>query len=496
MGVVVRSAPLPENLLPASRWRRLRPFLFVVSGAFLLACLGPQPPHPGLLIGAALCFLAVAPLVVAVPWQRFDSAVSVLPVVVYCSGVVLLRHSSGGVGTGFAALFLLPVVWQGVYGTRRSLALTCAVVCASAGGPILVIGGALYPAAAWRETAMLCLAAMGIGAVVHRIVDAVRRQHRVLVAVAQASHRLGNELDEVRRQISELTRDATGADRVILYHRADSTDVFDICLDGVEGGSVPFDDLPPAAGEAWETGSAVVSTEDAGGRVGSEWHQPILHDGTLVGLLSVRWDRVQHRGHDTATVMTLIASEASVALSRVDLLHKVADLARRDELTGLPNRRGWSEAVDAAGAMATRRTEVLSVAMLDLDHFKEFNDRHGHAAGDDLLRVAASAWSEVLRPGDVLARWGGEEFALLLPGTDEAEAILVIERLRQATPSGRTFSAGLVSRRCSPNRRPDMSELLGLADRALYRAKREGRARTCVEAAPETAGTLMFGRSW
>jgi GGDEF domain-containing protein len=94
---------------------------------------------------------------------------------------------------------------------------------------------------------------------------------------------------------------------------------------------------------------------------------------------------------------------------------------------------------------ARRDGVPLSVAILDLDHFKRFNDRYGHQAGDRLLKSATVVWSRMLRTTDLLCRYGGEEFSVLLPDATSDRAAEVLERLRQVTPQGQTFSAGLAS---------------------------------------------------
>jgi diguanylate cyclase (GGDEF)-like protein len=153
-------------------------------------------------------------------------------------------------------------------------------------------------------------------------------------------------------------------------------------------------------------------------------------------------------------------------------------LAREDALTGLPNRRAWSDELPAAIERARRDDVPLSVAMMDLDHFKKFNDGFGHQAGDRLLKTAASAWTAELRTIDQLARYGGEEFILLLPGVHVESAIEVLARLRAVTPLGQSFSAGLAVW----NGIETSDELIARADQALYVAKGAGRARTEVAA--------------
>jgi len=111
--------------------------------------------------------------------------------------------------------------------------------------------------------------------------------------------------------------------------------------------------------------------------------------------------------------------------------------------------------------------------MIDVDHFKAYNDAHGHLAGDELLRACASAWNLQLRPGDLLARYGGEEFAVLLHDCTLADARSALERLRYHTPAGITCSLGVSERQSH-----DVSdELVARADEALYNAKRTGRNR-------------------
>jgi diguanylate cyclase (GGDEF)-like protein len=155
-------------------------------------------------------------------------------------------------------------------------------------------------------------------------------------------------------------------------------------------------------------------------------------------------------------------------------------LSTIDELTGLQNRRAWSTQLPQAFEIARRAGTSLSIAMLDLDHFKQFNDEYGHQAGDQLLKNGCGAWLQQVRPGDVLARYGGEEFILLLPAADGPAANAVLDRLRAVTPLGRTFSAGVAIW----DGREMSHDLVERADRALYQAKHEGRDRTVIAESP------------
>jgi diguanylate cyclase (GGDEF)-like protein len=157
---------------------------------------------------------------------------------------------------------------------------------------------------------------------------------------------------------------------------------------------------------------------------------------------------------------------------------ELSRLARVDDLTGLPNRRAWTAELPRAMERARRDGQPLAVAMLDLDHFKRFNDDFGHPAGDRLLKEASAAWHEQLRAVDELARYGGEEFFVLLPGAGVEEATVVLERMRAVTPGDQSFSAGLVAWDGTET----SEELVVRADRALYEAKAGGRDRIAVAA--------------
>ena len=122
-------------------------------------------------------------------------------------------------------------------------------------------------------------------------------------------------------------------------------------------------------------------------------------------------------------------------------------------------------------ARARRSLAPLSVAILDIDRFKSYNDTHGHLAGDEVLRACAKAWDSALRAEDTIVRFGGEEFLVLLPDTEPEQAAEIVERLRRTTPMGQTCSAGLALW----DRAESIDDLLRRADEALYLAKASGR---------------------
>jgi diguanylate cyclase (GGDEF)-like protein len=179
------------------------------------------------------------------------------------------------------------------------------------------------------------------------------------------------------------------------------------------------------------------------------------------------------------------------------LMRRLRHLSRHDALTGLLNRRAMDERLAIEWQRHLRLHEPFSLLLLDIDHFKRINDRHGHAVGDHALKALAEVLRELLRPADSAARVGGEEFLVLLPGADAPRALAVAERLRQeiarmAVPAGEpgtvvhfTVSIGVADAVAQDAGLPTLQLR---ADHALYRAKAEGRDRVVL--APEQAAPL------
>ncbi|HXF30373.1 MAG TPA: diguanylate cyclase [Solirubrobacterales bacterium] len=170
---------------------------------------------------------------------------------------------------------------------------------------------------------------------------------------------------------------------------------------------------------------------------------------------------------------TDITEQKALEREREELIAEVQTLARSDALTGLPNRRVLDEVLPREMARSLRAGTSLSLAVVDIDHFKAYNDTHGHLAGDAVLRDCAAAWDQELRGEDTILRFGGEEFLVVLPDCEAEDATEIVERLRAATPDAQTCSAGLAVWRPGES----VDDLVGRADKALYEAKENGRDR-------------------
>jgi diguanylate cyclase (GGDEF)-like protein len=189
-------------------------------------------------------------------------------------------------------------------------------------------------------------------------------------------------------------------------------------------------------------------------------------------VLVIHWtEHMARLDPELEQVVSLLAAEASIAIERTKLLARLEQAARTDDLTGLPNRRAWDEHLARELARARRVGTSLCVAMLDLDHFKEYNDLHGHQGGDRFLKEAAAAWQSRIRDTDLIARYGGEEFAVALLDCDLAAAAEMVDEMREQTPEGESTSAGVAAWDGSEGE----AELVARADAALYEAKRAGR---------------------
>ena len=215
---------------------------------------------------------------------------------------------------------------------------------------------------------------------------------------------------------------------------------------------------------------------------------PLTFGGRTLGMLSIDSRAADFYDQRHATIAMAFAAQAAIAIQNARMFEEMRRLATHDALTGLPNRRHVESVADTTIADARRHGRPVGLLLFDLDRFKDVNDVHGHAAGDEVLCHIARLARGVLRPVDVLARFGGEEFVVLLPDTDAAGAGALGERLRHAvadahipTSAGHlpvTISVGCIAR--DPADLP-FEVLLREADRALYQAKAAGR--DCLVAA-------------
>ncbi|WP_325346042.1 GGDEF domain-containing protein [Xylophilus sp.] len=196
-------------------------------------------------------------------------------------------------------------------------------------------------------------------------------------------------------------------------------------------------------------------------------------------LMDPTWIQALYIGMNALTVLLLSVGGIVLATDRVRAEFQY--LARHDTLTGVLNRGALMDVFEAAVERARRQRTALSVLLLDLDHFKAVNDTHGHQAGDRVLQDFVAQLQGMLRAPDTLGRYGGEEFVVLLPGTELRTALGVAERIRSGieTSPGMlryTVSIGVTELRRTPGE--TMDTLLARADQALYEAKRAGRNQT------------------
>ncbi len=215
---------------------------------------------------------------------------------------------------------------------------------------------------------------------------------------------------------------------------------------------------------------------------------PIVARGKIIGSLYLT-DKVNDQPftQEDEALMVRLATDAASAIENARLFEEVQQLAATDSLTGLHNRRHWLELAGREFERARRYGRPLAAIMLDVDHFKQVNDAYGHAIGDQVLRLMASRCRENLREIDLLGRYGGEEFAALLPENDLDSTRNAAERLRQCVaeapfdtlrgPLTITISVGVAALTASC---PELPDLLNQADAAMYAAKAAGRNRVVM----------------
>ena len=461
--------------------------------------------------------------------------IRVAPGLAFLAAVALLRQAGGGLVSGVGILALVPVLQAALFGRdRRELWVILGANTALFLAPILVVGGSEYPHTQYRSGFLFVAVSLIIGGATHGLVDRVRREatdahvsRSMLEQVSGLIHELFTS-SNVRADLSAGALRIAGATVAVLFERDVAADV--LCATAVAGASQHEIEVPLGTGnpigQAFATGQPrfvdrIVERELAApeiwracGGPESLLYQPLVRAGEVIGVLAVGWhsdeqlsatvriapgpardgDSVgpgQHTGAGDvdrvggpramgaplvgisgvagarASVVGLLAHEAALVLDNTDRVTALTGMAETDALTGLANRRAWDQRV----ARALGDGREITIALLDIDHFKRFNDTYGHPAGDRLLRDIAAAWRELVRGDDLLARLGGEEFGLLLLDCAPGVATEVTERLRAVMPEGETCSAGLAARGLGE---PIESVILR-ADGALYDAKSAGR---------------------
>ena len=216
---------------------------------------------------------------------------------------------------------------------------------------------------------------------------------------------------------------------------------------------------------------------------------PLIHQGNFLGLLLVRSDDVSRIWADNELLLLhTVADQLVVAVNQAHLFAQMQHQALTDGLTGCYNRRSFELQLERDLHLATRMRQPLSLIMLDFDNFKHINDRAGHEAGDQALCMLADNLRAELRAVDTAARYGGDEFVIILPQADTEGALLVAERLRTRVEEMQVPGFGQVTSSFGvatfPNHASSRDTLVVAADRALYSSKNAGRNRVTVGESP------------
>ena len=427
----------------------------------------------------SLGMIIVAPLLIAL-WRPLPSAalpliehgraVKIGAFVVICLvNIVVFSSSTMPVPLVPFAVVVLATVLFG-----QQMASIGIIITASAGLASLVTAtGPLTKFASMDERVLMLQGFLAVLALTCLPIAAVLREQQVLsnrLALAEARHRMMS--DGSGDAILHVDRDGT-----IVHASRAVTDLTGLTPEALVGH--PGTDFMHT-----EDRAAVARTHrqviETGGAATIRYRYTHQRDG------DERWLEVRtraiHTGSEVSGVISTVRDVTQLAAQE----RAMAQEASTDPLTGLANRRYFLAKLDAA--LTTQGQGSIAVAMLDIDHFKRFNDRYGHAAGDAVLCAVARAADAALRAGDLIARLGGEEFAILLPGADDNDASIIAERVRSAIAAQVVIFAGEALRVTvsigvvvTGDGLADAATLLAAADARLYTAKNSGR--NCVRLA-------------
>ncbi|MFH1338910.1 MAG: diguanylate cyclase [Candidatus Omnitrophota bacterium] len=218
-------------------------------------------------------------------------------------------------------------------------------------------------------------------------------------------------------------------------------------------------------------------------KTGSFISMPLKADGRIIGVINVadKFADTKIFTEEDLRYLSLLAHQTVAQIENIRLCEKLASLAITDALTGLFNHRYFQEELNLEIARAKRYKRTLSLIMLDIDSFKEYNDTYGHLEGNNVLKEFARIMQDNIRQIDKPSRYGGEEFMIILPEADIEEARVVAERVRKKAERmridlGVTISAGVAAYREGMSK----EELISRADQALYKAKSEGKNKVCL----------------
>ena len=331
----------------------------------------------------------------------------------------------------------------------------------------------------------------------------LRRQQelRELLQVSDSEH------ESQQLLIRHVQRTVPGAEAAV-FNRNNSEDRLEAALsddaepDTLRGLEVselrPRSCLAVRLSRAYEResdGDSLLRCDVCGKLPGAVLCEPLLVGGEVIGSVLVAREQPigaaeRERVHDSvAQAAPIFANQRNLAVAE--------RRAASDALTGLPNRRAADEAIMRMIAQAGRTVTPMSAVLLDLDHFKQVNDRHGHDRGDRALAMIGQVLVTSLRASDFAARYGGEEFLILLPDTDRGGAVELAEKLRRTIAQTEIQELGSLTASFGIATMPDDAvepeQLIRKADRALYAAKAGGRNR--VEVAVTTSGR-QFGGEW
>jgi len=417
------------------------------------------------------------------PWARLPRWMQVVPPLVSIPMYLVVLLGTHETQLPYSPVLLLPLLFLGLYYTAIEVGLGVLVMTVATVAPPMLSGASV----ADRLLAIVYATVTGVAAVsVYMVTRSIRRHDTEVTSLANLLRESAGAEDPfaARLVVCRTAFAAARAQRVVLLEPADGelrqTASWPAGPAGPPVLSVPLIETRHPAlralngSETLLLPGSITPDIEAPETVAAVAVVPLAHHDRASSVLVVEWDwPVKKVSSPEVAAVTLLASEAALVIAHADAVKQLSRLALSDNLTGLPNRLVWERELPRFMAVAARSGEPLCVVALDLDHFKAFNDDWGHQMGDDLLRTVASTWRAALREVDVLARFGGDEFGMILPGCTLAGAEVIAQRLRESMAEGQTYSAGMAwwdGQESGP-------ALFARADALLYECKRSGRGR-------------------